>query len=147
MVRPHVLVVTNRLMAGVDRQGSLARSGETEEQSHFLLLDADVGRRVERQGVELDRLEVVLQWQVRRARNRRSNLLTMTLLHLVGVLGTQDDHLHALEVDLDRGGAGHAGGETVGRELAGVVDDEVGLAPVGEFLLGRTDKSVILRSS
>lgn len=69
-----------------------------------------------------------------------------TLLHLAGVFRTKDDHLHALKVDLDRGGAGHAGGETVGGELAGVVDDEIGLAPVGEFLLGRADKHVVLRS-
>lgn len=70
-----------------------------------------------------------------------------TLLHLTGVLGTKDNHLHTLEVDLNRGRAGHTGRETIGRELAGVVDDEIGLAPVGEFLLGRADKHVVLQSN
>ena len=65
------------------------------------------------------------------------------LLHLAGVLGAEDDHLHALEVDLDRGGGGHSGRETVGGELAGVVDDKVGLAKVGEFFLSRTDEHVV----
>ena len=66
------------------------------------------------------------------------------LLHLAGILSAQDDHLHALEVDLDRGCRGHALGEAVGRELAGIVDYEIGLAEVGQFLLGRTNQHVVL---
>ncbi len=70
-----------------------------------------------------------------------------TLLHLTGVLGTEDNHLATLEVDLNRGGRGHTSGETVGRELAGVVDDEVGLTKVLELLLGRADQHVVHEES
>ena len=66
------------------------------------------------------------------------------LLHLTGVLCAEDDHLHALEVDLDGRGRGHALGEAVRGELAGVVDDEVGLAEVGQLLLRRADEHVVL---
>ena len=67
-----------------------------------------------------------------------------TLLHLSGVLGTENDHLHALEVDLDRSGGGHTGREAVGGELAGIVDDEVGFAKVGKFFGSRADEHVVL---
>ena len=67
------------------------------------------------------------------------------LLHLAGVLGAQDDHLHALEVDLDGGRRAHALGEAVGGELTGVVDDEVGLAEVCELLFRRAYQHVVLR--
>ena len=64
-------------------------------------------------------------------------------LHFSGVLGAKDDHLHALEVDLDGGGGTHTLGETVGRKLAGIVDDKVGLAKGLEFVLGRADEHVV----
>ena len=67
-----------------------------------------------------------------------------TLLHLTGVLSTEDDHLHPLEVDLDRGSGRHALREAVRRELAGVVDDEVGLAEVLQFFFRRADEHVVL---
>lgn len=67
-----------------------------------------------------------------------------TLLHFASVLGTEDDHLHALEVDLHRRRRRHALSETVGGELTGIVNDEVGLSKVGEFLLRGTDKHVML---
>ena len=66
------------------------------------------------------------------------------LLHLAGVLSAQDDHLHALEVDLDARRRAHALREAVRRELAGVVDDKVGLAEVLQFLLRRADEHVVL---
>jgi hypothetical protein len=66
-----------------------------------------------------------------------------TLLHLTSVLGTEDDHLHSLEVDLDRGGGSHTGGESVGRELTGVVDDKVGFTKVGELLGSGSDQHVV----
>lgn len=56
-----MLVVTDELAAGIGRQGGLASSRETEEKSDVLFLDADVGGRVEGEGVELDGLEVVLR--------------------------------------------------------------------------------------
>ena len=67
-----------------------------------------------------------------------------TLLHLTGVLGAEDDHLHPLEVDLDRGSGRHALGEAVRRELARVVDNEVRLAEVLELFLRRADEHVVL---
>lgn len=68
-----------------------------------------------------------------------------SLLHLSSVLGSKDDHLHSLEVDLDGGGRGHSGGESVGRELSSVVDDEVGLSEGLELSLRRSNEHVVLR--
>ena len=67
-----------------------------------------------------------------------------TLLHLSGIFRTENDHFHALKVDLDGGRAAHALGEAVGRELAGVVNDKVRLAKVGEFFFRWTDQHVVL---
>ena len=67
-----------------------------------------------------------------------------TLLHLTGIFGTKDHHFHTLEVDLDGGSGAHALGETVGRELTGVIDDEVRLAKLCELLFGGSDKHVVL---
>lgn len=68
-----------------------------------------------------------------------------SLLHLSSVFGTKNDHLHSLKVDLDRGGGGHTSGESIGRELTGVVDDEIWFAKVGELLGCRSDQHVVLR--
>lgn len=68
-----------------------------------------------------------------------------TLLHLSGVFGSEDDHLHPLEVDLDGRGRGHSGREAVGWELAGVVDCEVGLSIGLELSLGGSDEHVVLQ--
>ena len=67
-----------------------------------------------------------------------------TLLHLTGVLGSEDNHLHPLEVDLNGCGGRHALCETVRWELSGIVDDEVGLAEVLELLFRRADEHVVL---
>lgn len=85
---------------------------------------------MQRQLTELDGLEVVHDGED-------------TLLHFTGVLGTQDDHFHTLEVDFDRGGGGHTGSESVGRELTGVVDDKVGFAVVLELFCRRSDQHVV----
>jgi len=66
-----------------------------------------------------------------------------TLLHFPSVLCTENDHLHTLEVDFDGGGRAHALRESVGGELAGVVDDEVRFAEFQEFRLGGTDQHVV----
>ena len=68
-----------------------------------------------------------------------------TLLHLASVFRTKDDHLHALEVDFNRGGGGHALGESICRELSGIVDDEIGVTEVLKLFLRRTDEHVVLR--
>ena len=108
-----MLVVTDQGTLGVSRQGGLASTGETEEDGDIAVL-ALVGRRVESEDVVLDGHLVEEDGED-------------TLLHLTGVLGTEDDHLLLGEVDGDRGGRGHTGGESVGREGAGVVDDIVGV--------------------
>ena len=69
------------------------------------------------------------------------------LLHFSCVLGTKDDHLHPLEVDLDGRGGAHALGESVGGELSGIVNDEIGFTEVAEFFIGRSDQHVVLRST
>jgi hypothetical protein len=67
-----------------------------------------------------------------------------TLFHFASIFCPQNDHLHTLKVNLDGGGRAHALGEAVGGELAGIVDDKVGLAKVGQLLFGWSDKHVVL---
>ena len=62
------------------------------------------------------------------------------LLHLAGVLGAEDDQLAVLEAQVDARLGVHAGGEAVGGERAGVVDDEVGLAERRQLLARRADQ-------
>jgi len=126
-----VLVVTNQLTVGVGRESGLSGPGETEEESDITLLGTNIGRGVEGELTELDGLQVVHDGED-------------TLLHLSRVLGTKDNHFHALEVDLDRGSGAHTLGEPVGRELASVVDDEVWFTKLVELLLGRSDQHVVL---
>lgn len=66
-----------------------------------------------------------------------------TLLHLSSVFSSQDDNFASLEVDLDGGGGGHTGGETIGWELTGIVDCEVGGTKLSEFFGGRSDQHVV----
>ena len=67
-----------------------------------------------------------------------------TFLHLSSVLSTEDDHLHAPEIDLDGGRRCHALRETVGRELTCVVDDEIWFTKVCQFLFRGSDEHVVL---
>ena len=113
----------------------LSGTRETEEQGNISLLSVWsghglVGARVQRELTELDRLQVVHNGED-------------TLLHFTGVLGTQDNHFHSLEVDFDRSSGSHTGSESVGRELSGVVDDEVGFAVVFELLRRWSDQHVV----
>jgi hypothetical protein len=64
-----------------------------------------------------------------------------TLLHLTGVLSTEDNHLLLGKVDGDGGGRGHTLGEAVGGEGTGVVDHVVGVE-VLKFLTLGADKHV-----
>ena len=127
-VGPDVLVITDEETAGVSRKGSLTGTGKTEEKSD-ITVGALVGRRVQGQVVELDGLDV--------EHNSED-----TLLHLTGVLSTENGHLHILEVDGNGGRRGHTVSESVGGESTGVVDGEIGLAKVGELLLSGSDKHV-----
>ena len=129
-IGPYVLVVADELSSWVGREGSLAGTGETKEEGDVAPFLVDVGRGVERKLAEFDGHEVVHDGED-------------TLFHLSSVLGTEDNHLHALEVDLDGGGRGHTGSETVGRELAGIVNNKVGLAKLLELVLGGTDEHVV----
>ena len=127
-----MLIITNQLTVRVGREGSLSGSGETEEEGDITLLSTDVGRGMERKLAELDGLKVVHDGE-------------NTLLHLAGVLGTKDDHFHALEVDFDGRGGAHTLRESVGGELSGIVDDEVGFTKLEELLCGWSDQHVVLR--
>lgn len=49
------------------------------------------------------------------------------LLHLSGILGTENDHLLVGEVDGNRRGRGHPGGESVSWEGTSIVDGVVGM--------------------
>ena len=129
-----MLIITDQLTVRICRERGLPCSGETEEESDITLLDTDVGGGVERKLAELDGLQVMHDGED-------------TLLHLSCVLGTKDDHFHALEVDLNRGGGAHTLGESVGGELSSVIDDEIGFTELAELLLGRSDQHVVLRST
>lgn len=126
-VGPAVLVVTDQSTLGVGGQSGLAGSRQTEENSDIAVL-ALVGGRVQSQ-------DVVLHGHLVEEDGED------TLLHLTGILGTQDDHLLLGEVDGNRRGRGHTLGETVGREGTGVVDHVVGVE-VLQLLRRRTDEHV-----
>ena len=126
-----MLIITDQLTVGVCREGSLSGSRETEEEGDITLLGTDVGRRMERELAELDGLKIMHDGKD-------------ALLHLSCVFSTEDNHLHALEVDLDRSGRAHTLSESVGGELAGIVDDEVWFSKVAELLLSRSDQHVVL---
>ena len=63
------------------------------------------------------------------------------LLHLAGILRSEDDHFLLGEVDGDGGRRSHAGGISVGREGAGIVDDIVGVEAF-QFFARRADEHV-----
>lgn len=126
-VRPAVLVITDEATVGVGGESGLASAGKTEEESNIAIL-ALVGGGVEGEDVVLDGALVEHDGED-------------TLLHLTGVLGTEDDHLLLGEVDSDGGGRGHALSVTVGGERASVVDGVVGVE-VLELLTGRADEHV-----
>ena len=62
------------------------------------------------------------------------------LLHLAGVLGAEDDDLAVLDAEIDARLGGHARGEPVGGEPAGVVDDVIGRPEGGKLLPGGADE-------
>jgi hypothetical protein len=126
-VTPAVLIVADQGSVGVGRQRRLASARETEEKRDIAVL-ALVGRRVERQDVVLDGALV---------KHDGEN----TLLHLAGVLGSEDDHFLLGKVDSYRSARSHALRVSVGGEGAGVVDGVVGVE-VLELLPGRADEHV-----
>ena len=65
-------------------------------------------------------------------------------LHLASIFGTEDDHFHPLKVDLDRSGRTHTLCETIGGELASIIDDEIGLSKVFQIFRGGPDEHVVL---
>jgi len=58
-----VLVVTDEQAVGVGREGGLASTRETEEESNIASVLSNVCGRVQGQLAEFDRLEIVLKWQ------------------------------------------------------------------------------------
>lgn len=67
-----------------------------------------------------------------------------TLLHLTGVLRSEDNHLHTLEVDLNGSCRRHALGESVCRELTSIVNDEIGLAEISKLFFRWSNQHVVL---
>ncbi|KAH3664895.1 hypothetical protein OGATHE_003710 [Ogataea polymorpha] len=130
VVGPAMLVIADQLPVRVCAERGFSCSRQTKEERHVAVLHALVGRRVQCQHLVLHRHEV---------KHHGEN----TLFHLTSVLGSQNDHLHLLEVDLDTGGRRHAFGEHVRRELAGVPDREVWLAKVAQLLVGGSDQHVL----
>lgn len=127
-VGPAVLVITDQESVGVSGEGSLTGTGETEEEGHVTVL-ALVGGGVQGEHIVLDGHEVEHDSED-------------TLLHLTSVLGTENEHLHGLEVDVNGGVGGHSRGVSVSGEGTGVVDGKVGLSEVSELLLGGSDQHV-----
>jgi hypothetical protein len=126
-VGPAVLVVSDQGTVGVGREGGLSGSRQSEEESNISVLSL-VGRGVEGQDVVLDGHLV--------EENSED-----TLLHLSGVLGSENDHLLLGEVDSNGSGRGHSSGESVGGERSSVVDSVVGLE-VDELLRLGADQHV-----
>ena len=60
-VRPDMFVVTDEKTVRVSGECGLASTGETEKESNVTLLNADIGRRVERELTKFDGLKVVLE--------------------------------------------------------------------------------------
>ena len=148
-VGPDVLVVANEETVGVSRKCGLAGSGKTEEESDGAI-DANIGRGVKGKLTELDWLKVVLVASGLDKRELKAKTTITyhdgedTLLHLSGILGTEDDHLHALEIDLDGSSRRHALSEAICRELSSVVDYEVRFAELEQLLLRRPNEHVVL---
>lgn len=82
-----MLVVSNELAVRIRRERGLAGAGQAEEEGH-IAVGTFVGRRVQRKVAKFDGLDVVHDGED-------------SFLHFASVLGTQNDHLFTLEVDLD----------------------------------------------
>ena len=107
-----MLVVSDEFSNRVGGEGRLSSSGETEEERN-VSVGSFVGGRVEGELSKFDGLQVMLRST--KSQFLRGELRTKstdhdredTLLHLSSVLGTEDDHLFSLEVDLDGSGRRH----------------------------------------
>lgn len=108
-----MLVVADQGSVGVRRQGGLSSSGQAEEECDVSVLALVCGR-VQGKDVVLDGSLVEHDGED-------------SLLHLAGVLGSENDHLLLGKVDGHRGAGGHAFGVSVSWEGAGVVDRVVGV--------------------
>ena len=60
-VRPDMFVVTNEKTVRISGECGLAGTGKTEKESNIALLNADIGRGVERELTEFDGLKVMLE--------------------------------------------------------------------------------------
>ena len=87
-VAPAVLVIADQAAQRIGRERRLARPRQPEEDGR-VAIGSDVDRRMHRQ-------DALVGHQVVHDREG-------ALLDLAGVLGPDDDHLHPLEVDEDRG--------------------------------------------
>ena len=123
----YMLIITNEVSSRVSRKGRLACSRESKEQGSIALI-ALVRGRVEREDTRLGH-EVVHNGED-------------ALFHLASVLCSENDHLSTAKVDGDRGGGGHAGGITIGREGTRIKNGKVGFTIVLELFVRGTDQHI-----
>ena len=127
MLTPAVLVIADESTVWVGGKGGLASPRETKEQGD-ISLGAFIGGRMQGQDVVLDGHEVEHDGED-------------SLLHLSGVLGTEDDHLLLGEVDGNRGSGSHTFGVSVGREGSGIVNGIIGMEVLEIFSI-RSNKHI-----
>ena len=125
VVGPDVFVVADELALRIGGERRLARAGKAEEHRGAAAL------RIRRRRAVHGKMPAFRHDVVHHGED--------ALLHFAGVFGAEDDQLFVLERQVDGGRRGHPFGEAIGGKLAGVVDDEIGLAEVGEFFRRRPD--------
>ena len=117
IVGPAVFVVADQQAMWVGRKGGLAGARETEQDRGAMGLSIGGRRAMHREDVFLGHAVI--------------HIGEHRLLHFAGVLRAQDHDFARLEVQVDAGLGGHAGGEAIGRKTAGVVQHQVGRAKKG----------------
>jgi hypothetical protein len=122
-----VLIITDQSTVRVGWQGSLAGARKAKENCNISILPL-IGRGVQSENVVLDRHLI---------KENSEN----TLLHLSGVLGTENNHLLLGEVDGNRGSGSHTFGVSVGREGPGIVNGIIGMEVLEIFSI-RSNKHI-----
>ena len=128
VIRPAMLVISDQKALRIGRQRRLARPGEAEQQRRAF------GRRI-RGGGAMHRQHSQLGHQIVHDRED-------TLLHLTGVLRSENHHLAVFEAQIHRG-LGEAGRLVQRGELARVVDHVVGVPEFGQLPACGPDEHVV----
>ena len=134
VVAPDMLVVADEVALRVGGKRRLARAAQPEQRDEELplCLSAVAEQCIEsrpRFGREVIR--------------HREN----ALLHLAGVFGAENDEFPVFEAEVNARLGINAGGEAIRWELAGIVDGEVRLAEVRQFLPSSVGSSIVCMNS